>query len=141
MSGTKNKPKEIPEYQLDRSFYTVHKDFHAGSNFGLDDTESLICNGFGLYSSAALRQKIGPIKSEFYRIGFGIAGSVDIHCGLEQFHFTPGCIAFTFPGQIFSMRDKSEDLLVFYMLFTEGFRTCLEFHRWAANRKFNFILR
>lgn len=121
MPDIENRPKEIPEYNLDKSFYKVHKGFNSGSVFGLDHTDSLICNGFGLYSSAGLRQKIGPIKSTFYRIGFGVSGTVEIHCGLEQFHFTPGCIAFTIPGQIFSLHDKSEDLLAYYMLFTEDF--------------------
>ena len=111
----------ITDYELDNSFYKVHKDEAVQGDFGLDNTSQLICNGFGLYSSAGLKQKIGPIKSEFFRIGFGVQGSVQIHCGLETFHFTPGSVVFTFPGQVFSMHDKSEDMFVYYMLFTEEF--------------------
>ncbi|MGH2553859.1 MAG: AraC family ligand binding domain-containing protein, partial [Chitinophagaceae bacterium] len=111
----------LKNYKLDQSFHQVHKDRTGVGDFGLDNTSQLICNGFGLYSSAGLKQKIGPIKSEFFRIGFGVSGSVQIHCGLETFHFTPGSIAFTFPGQVFSFHDRSEDMFVYYMLFTEEF--------------------
>jgi AraC family transcriptional regulator, transcriptional activator of pobA len=115
------KASHIPQHNLDKSFYHVHKERLVDSQFGLDNTDSLISDGFGLYSSAGLKPKIGPIKSEFYRIGFGVTGGVEIQCGLEQFGFYPGCIAFTIPGQIFSMQNKTDDLLVYYMLFTEQF--------------------
>ncbi|HYV93342.1 MAG TPA: helix-turn-helix domain-containing protein [Chitinophagales bacterium] len=116
-----NKPNEISNYKLDHSFHKVHKEKVGVSDFGLDNTDRLIGDGFGLYSSAGLKPKIGPIKSEFFRIGFGVRGSVHIHCGLESFRFSPGSIAFTFPGQIFSMQDKSIDFFAYYTLFTENF--------------------
>lgn len=115
------KPDHIINYKLDPTFYNVHKARSGMGDFGLDSTNRLVTDGFGLYSSAGLKQKIGPIKSAFYRIGFCVRGSVHIHCGLETFQIGPGYIAFTFPGQIFSMQNKSDDLLVYYMLFSEAF--------------------
>jgi len=117
----KSKSNQIAKYNLDASFHRVHKEQTDIGNFGLDNSSQLICSGYGLYSSAGLKQKIGPIKSEFFRIGFVLAGTVDIRCGLELFHLGAGSIAFTFPGQVFSLENKSEDLFVYYMLFTEEF--------------------
>lgn len=118
----KSKPYvEVPQHKLDSAFFNVHKARIGASEFGLDNTEHLICGGFGLYSTAGLKPKIGPIKSEFFRVGFGVKGAVDLYCGLEQFHFTPGHMAFTFPGQIFSLQNKSSDFFAYYIFFTDDF--------------------
>ena len=112
---------DIASYKLNPSFYPVHKERVGISEFGLDNTNQLICGGFGLYSSAGLKPAIGPIKSEFFRIGFCIRGNVHVRCGLETFHLQPGEIVFTFPGQVFSLHDKSDDFFAYYMLFSEEF--------------------
>lgn len=117
----KKKPEDIEQYKLDQSFHRVHKEEAVSSDFGLDNTQELIHNGFGLYSSAGLKPKIGPIKSAFYRLGLGRMGNVCLDCGLESFFFQAGDIVFTFPGQVFSMHDKSADFSAYYMLFSEEF--------------------
>jgi AraC family transcriptional regulator, transcriptional activator of pobA len=117
----KKKPDDIDRYQLDASFHQVHKEGRVASDFGLDSTQELVGGGFGLYSSAGLKPKIGPIKSEFFRAGFGLQGSVHLECGLETHFFQKGDMVFTFPGQVFSMQDKSPDFSAYYMLFSEEF--------------------
>jgi len=117
----KKKSADIQDYKLDQSFHRVHKEGKVASGFGLDGTEELIQGGFGLYSSAGLKPKIGPIKSEFFRLGFGKQGSVHLDCGLESYFFQAQGMVFTFPGQVFSLHDKSEDFSAYYMLFTEEF--------------------
>jgi len=60
--------KEIKTYQLDNRYLFVHKESTTDSDFGLDNTTELIDNGFGLYSSARVKDRIGPLKSQFYRV-------------------------------------------------------------------------
>ncbi len=117
----KKKSSDIQNYKLDQSFHRVHKEGAVESGFGLDGTEELIEGSFGLYSSAGLKPKIGPIKSKFFRVGFGKQGSVHLDCGLESHFFQPNDMVFTFPGQVFSLRDKSMDFSAYYMLFSEEF--------------------
>lgn len=117
----KKRLDDIDHHKLDQSFHQVHKEGKVPSDFGTDNTQELIHGGFGLYSSAGLKPKIGPIKSEFFRVGFGKQGAVHLDCGLESFFFQKGEIVFTFPGQVFSMHDKSVDFLAYYMLFSEEF--------------------
>lgn len=117
----KTRKTNIAEYKLEPSFHKVHKEEQVDSHFGLDHSTELIEGGFGLYSSVGVKPKIGAIKSEFYRIGLTIRGSVQVDCGLESFELKPGSIVFTFPGQVFSLHDKSDDLFAYYMLFKEDF--------------------
>lgn len=117
----KKKFADIQDYKLDQFFHRVHKEGAGAGDFGLDGTEELIEGSFGLYSSAGLKPKIGPIKSEFFRIGFGKQGSVHLDCGLESHFFQQDDIVFTFPGQVFSLRDKSPDFFAYYMFFSEEF--------------------
>lgn len=116
-----DKSTEIATHQLTPAFHQVHKTGATESRFGLDNTAELVGGGFGLYSSAGLKPKIGPIKSEFFRVGFGLTGSVRLDCGLENLHFEAGDMVFTFPGQVFSMRDRSADFSAYYILFSEAF--------------------
>lgn len=111
----------MPVHRLTPDFFHIHKEKMGASEFGLDNSTDLICGGFGLYSTSGLKPKIGPIKSEFFRIGFGVRGTVQLHCGLEQYLFQPGHIAFTIPGQVFSLQDKSDDFFAYYMFFTDKF--------------------
>ncbi len=117
----KKSAADIEKYKLDTAFHQVHKEGKVDSDFALDNSQELICGGFGLYSSRGLKPKVGPIKSEFFRVGLGIRGSVQLDCGLESFHFQAGDIIFTFPGQLFSLHDKSADFFAYYMLFSEEF--------------------
>ena len=113
--------KEIKSYPLDQNYLFVHKESTTDSDFGLDNTNELIENGFGLYSSARVKSRIGPLKSEFYRIAICRRGFVKVDCGLETFDHQRNTIHFNFPNQLFSLYDKSDDMFAYYMLFTEKF--------------------
>lgn len=120
---TKNKKeiKNIPSFNLDAKYLFVHKEEMVESNFGLDNTTELIDKGFGLYSSVKVREKIGPLKSQFYRIGFCRKGSLQVDCGLETFTHYRDTIHFNFPGQLFSLQNKSGDMFSYYILFSQEF--------------------
>ena len=117
----KVKKEAIPIFELDRHYMLVHKEGLEDSNFGHDGTYDLLEDGFGLYSSVRVREKIGPLKSEFYRIGFCRQGSLEVSCGLETFVHRKNTIHFNFPGQLFALCNKSRDMFSHYMLFTADF--------------------
>jgi AraC family transcriptional regulator, transcriptional activator of pobA len=112
---------EIKTYPLDRNYLFVHKENTTNSDFGLDNTTELIDGGFGLYSSERVKGKIGPLKSDFYRIAICRRGFVDVDCGLETFTHQRNTIHFNFPSQLFSLYNKSEDMFAYYLLFNEAF--------------------
>jgi AraC family transcriptional regulator, transcriptional activator of pobA len=113
--------KEIKSYRLDDKYLFVHKEAITDTNFGLDNTNALIDKGFGMYSSAKVKDRIGPLKSEFYRIAICQRGFVHVDCGLETFTHQRNTIHFNFPSQLFSLYDKSVDMFAYYILFTEKF--------------------
>jgi AraC family transcriptional regulator, transcriptional activator of pobA len=113
--------KDIPSFNLDSRYLLVHKEDRADTKFGMDNTYELIEGGFGLYSSALGRATIGPLKSQFYRIGFCREGSLDVDCGLETFSHQKHTIHFNFPGQLFGLRNRSADMHAYYILFTQEF--------------------
>jgi AraC family transcriptional regulator, transcriptional activator of pobA len=112
---------EIKTYHLDNNYLFVHKENLTDSDFGLDNTNELIHGGFGLYSSERVKGKIGPLKSDFYRIALCRRGAVTVDCGLETFRHHRNTIHFNFPSQLFSFYDKSDDMFAYYMLFNEAF--------------------
>ncbi len=114
-----NRP--IKTYELNNEYLFVHKQGVTDSNFGMDDTPELIENGFGMYSSRNVKSKIGPLKSQFYRIGFCRRGSLEVNFGLETFTHVKDTIHFNFPGQLFSMDEVSDDMFSMYILFTAAF--------------------
>ncbi|MFX8758848.1 hypothetical protein ABTM54_19755, partial [Acinetobacter baumannii] len=81
-------------------YLLVHKEETTNSDFGLDNTTDIIDEGFGLYSSVKVKEKIGPLKSQFYRIGFCRQGSLEVNCGLETFTHKKDTIHFNFPNQL-----------------------------------------
>lgn len=113
--------KEIKSYHLDRDYLFVHKHGVVESDFGMDNTQDLIGKGFGMYSSKNVREKIGPLKSQFFRIGFCRKGSLQVDFGLETFTHVKDTIHFNFPGQLFSMNNVSRDMYSWYILFTAAF--------------------
>lgn len=112
---------DIKTYQLDSALYRLHKDAAVQSDFGLDNSDELIDGGFGLYSSANVKAHIGPIKTQYYRASLVRAGSVKMDLGIETYRPGRDHIVFGFPGQVFSLYDKSDDFVVYYMLFREDF--------------------
>lgn len=111
----------IKTYQLNKDYLFVHKEGTTNSNFGMDHTAELIENGFGMYSSENVKKKIGPLKSQFFRIGFCRKGSLQVDFGLETFTHTADTIHFNFPGQLFCMDNVSDDMYSYYILFTADF--------------------
>ena len=117
----KKSSAEIKTYQLDASLYRMHKDDALRSDFGLDNSSELIEGGFGLYSSANIKASIGPAKTQYYRISLLRSGTASIDLGIETYRPLRDSIVFGFPGQVFSLYDKSDDFLVYYLLFKEDF--------------------
>lgn len=117
------KDHPVKKVQLGSAFYKMQKSGIAENNFGLDNSGDLLGGGFGLYSTANMVAGIGPIKTEFYRIAFTRQGDVNVKLGLESFHPKRNTLVFGFPGQIFSLWDKSPGFYAYYILFKEDFVT------------------
>lgn len=113
---------EIKKFHLNPALYNLHKEGLAETDFGLDNSKELVGNGFGLYSTANLKKnRLGPIKTEYFRIALIRAGNVNLDIGLETYYPICDSIVFGFPGQVFSLYDQSEDFFAYYMLFTDEF--------------------
>lgn len=98
----KNITADIKKYRLDDpGFHQLHKKGEERSDFGMDSTGELINAAFGLYSSADLKGSIGPVKTEYFRIGLIRKGSVTFNVGLESFSAVRNGIIFGFPGRYF----------------------------------------
>ncbi|MFI5186945.1 MAG: helix-turn-helix domain-containing protein [Chitinophagales bacterium] len=118
----KTAPIEIKKFNLDPAFYNLHKEGLTEADFGLDNSKELIGKGFGLYSTTNLKKsRIGPIKTQFFRIALIRAGNVNLDIGLETYYPIRDSIVFGFPGQVFSLYDQGDDFLAYYMLFTDEF--------------------
>ena len=117
----KNVPSDIKKHLLDTSLFKIHKEGMEHSDFGMDNTSELIDNSFGLYSALDLKERIGPIKTEYFRVSLIRKGNVYIDIGLEKFRPVRDCIVFGFPGQVFSLYNTSKDFFCYYMLFSENF--------------------
>ena len=111
----------IPAYSLNERYFLIHKTGAATTGFGLDHTPVLVGNGFGLYSCVNLRDEIGPLKSDFYRVALCLQGSLDVQLGLETFRHQPNTIHFHGSNQPFMFSRKSADLVAYYLLFTPAF--------------------
>ena len=117
----KNKSKDIPQYSL-KNFRNIHREEEARTSFGYNNLsiEKRI-TGFEMYSSEGLISSVGPLKSEFYRMSITVTGSLDMQIGLDHYRHQPGTLAFTFPNQIFSKNNISEDASGYYLLFNADF--------------------
>lgn len=117
----KKENPEIRDIFLGPSFYREHKEGLEKSDFGLDNSSELIEGGFGLYSTADLKKSLGPFKTQFFRIALIRAGAANVNIGIETYHPVPDSVVLGFPGQIFSLYDKSDDFFAYYLLFAEEF--------------------
>jgi AraC family transcriptional activator of pobA len=116
-----NKSKDIPHYSL-KNFRPIHRKDDAASSFGYNKIDiSKRVEGFEIYSSEGLVSSIGPLKSEFYRISITVTGTLDMQIGLDHYTHQPGTLSFTFPNQIFSKSNISEDASGYYILFNHDF--------------------
>jgi len=117
----KSVPSDLKKINLDTELYKLHKSGKATSDFGMDNTNQLLDNGFGLYSTTDLKKNIGPVKTQYYRISLTRKGNASFAIGLETCLTKRNTILFGIPGQIFSLHEFSNDFLAYYMLFTETF--------------------
>ncbi len=116
-----NKSKDIPHYSL-KNFRQIHRQDDATSSFGYNKIDiSKRVEGFEIYSSEGLVSSIGPLKSEFYRISITVTGTLDMQIGLDHYTHQPRTLSFTFPNQIFSKNNISEDASGYYILFDQDF--------------------
>jgi AraC-like DNA-binding protein len=121
MASTNNAVREIPHYGLDQ-FQPIHRDGSGSQAFGYNRMDQrLRVPGFELYSSEGLAKSMGPLKSSFYRVGLTLRGSCNVQLGLEQYTHQPGTVNCTFPNQVFSKFNLSDDLFGYYILFNPGF--------------------
>jgi AraC-like DNA-binding protein len=114
--------QEIPQYKLDDHYISVHRKQEPVSTFGYSQLDSrLRIKDFELYSSEGLTSSIGPLRSEFYRIGLTLRGSCDVQLGLEHYKHEPGTVNCTYPNQIFSKSNISSDAFGYYLMFNPPF--------------------
>lgn len=117
----KSVPNDIKKINLNGDLYKLHKSGKGNSNFGMDNTSELLDNGFGLYSTIDLKNNIGPIKTQYFRISLTRKGNANFDIGLEKYTTQRNSILFGIPEQIFSLHNFSSDFLAYYILFTETF--------------------
>jgi AraC family transcriptional activator of pobA len=115
--------KSIPQYKLDDRHRSVHRVEGDFTPFGYNVLGSVSrVTNFELYSSDGLRMHpIGPMRCDFYRIGLILRGHCDLQMGLEHFAQTGGTVNCSFPNQLFSKTNISEDIVGYYVLFNPGF--------------------
>ena len=112
----------IPQYKLDDHYRPVHRAGEASSVFGYNRLDpSLRIKDFELYSSEGLTSSIGPLRSAFYRVGLTLRGSCDVQLGLEHYRHQAGTVNCTFPNQLFSKSNISDDLFGYYLMFNACF--------------------
>lgn len=110
---------DIPLFELN-VFRPVHREEGDATPFGSNRPYPI--QGLELYSSAGLkRSPMGPLKSAFYRMSLTVDGSLDMQIGLEHYVHQPRTISFTYPNQVFSKRNASENAWGYYILFAEDF--------------------
>ena len=61
------------------------------------------------------------MRCDFYRIGLVLRGRCELQMGLEHFAQSAGTVNCSFPNQLFSKTDISEDIFGYYLLFNPGF--------------------
>src|SRR5579859_7100046 len=113
---------QIPRYKLDEGYQVIHRIAGTPGAFGYNNlATSLRIPDFELYCSEGLRPAIGPLRSEFYRIGLTMRGHCDVQVGLEYYRHQPGTVNCTIPNQLFSKSNLSTDIFGYYILFNPGF--------------------
>ena len=118
--------KQIPQYQLNDNYRLQHRIEGDTLPFGYNTLPpALRIPDFELYSSEGLKSSMGPLRSEFYRIGLTLRGSCDVQLGLEHFRHQPGTVNCTSLNQLFSKSNISSDIFGYYLLFNPAFMDSL----------------
>lgn len=105
--------REVPSYRLP-DYRPVHQ---AAPPLGAAPP----VDGFELHTTGELRDALGPVKSDFYSVGFCEAGGVTVEIDLESFRHVPNSLNFKAPQRIFSLADKSPEFSGIYCFFTPDF--------------------
>ena len=115
--------KQIPQYSLDNLHRSVHREEGPFRPFGYNVPDAVSrVKDFELYSSEGLvMHTIGPMRRDFYHVGLVLRGYCDIQLGLEHFAQTGGTVTCSFPNQLFSKSNISNDIFGYYVLFNPGF--------------------
>ncbi len=115
------KKKHNQLFKLNEAYFSVHKTQIAETGFGLDHTPRLIEEGFGIYSSVNLKDEIGPLKSNFYRVALCLEGGLQVDIGVETYRHKKNTIHFNVPDRLFMMKNVSPDLKAYYLFFSADF--------------------
>jgi AraC-like DNA-binding protein len=104
-----------------------HRDLHYNGpiHFGIDsrrDAEFEV-EGFGIYSSQGVLERIAPHRAAYYLIALHLSGEMLKIRGLERFRLVKNCLNFTAPGEINEYRTSSPDAEFIYVGFSEEFIT------------------
>lgn len=115
--------KQIPQYKLDDQYRSIHREEGIGDAFGYNQLpRELRIPDFELYSSEGLvRTRMGPLRSEFYRVGLTVRGSCDVQLGLERYTHRAGTVNCTHPNQLFSKSNISAGSFGYYFNFNPSF--------------------
>jgi AraC family transcriptional activator of pobA len=113
--------KPIPAFQLHKGFFDVSRKKIEDTGFGMDHTKDVLDKGFVIYSCGQLKDKLGPLRSNVYRIGFCMSGSVQMYIGLESFTHGHNTMHFNMPDRLFGFKNKSKDINGYYLQFTPEF--------------------
>lgn len=128
----------IKKIQLNSDLYQLHKNGTGKNAFGMDNSSELLNGGFGLYSTINLKKNIGPIKTDYFRIGLVRKGNATFEIGFEKYLANRNCIVFGIPEQIFSLNNISKDFFAYYLLFSELFIADVLF-KLNKNQHFPFL--
>jgi AraC-like DNA-binding protein len=113
--------KSIPAFQLQKGYFDVSRKQVDATGFGMDNTKEVLDKGFVIYSCGQLKENLGPLRSNVYRIGFSMSGSVQMYIGLESFTHGHNTMHFNIPDRLFGHKNKSKDLNGYYLQFTPEF--------------------
>ena len=109
----------IPIYDL-ANFRTIHRT-ESGEDFGYNLNRNIPSDGFELFSTDGQKNKIGPLKTDFFYIGLNLTGSVNIELNHITHKHSPNTIFFKSPDKIFSIDKPSQGYYGYYLIFTEKF--------------------
>jgi AraC family transcriptional activator of pobA len=93
----------------------------GNKEFAINDVSELIGEGFSLYSTINLENKIGLVKKEFFKIALIRKGIATAGIGFKAYEIKRNYILFGIPEQVFSIHNFNQGFLGYYMLFTQKY--------------------
>ena len=115
-----NFPEENLIYDLS-NFRAVHRT-ENGEDFGCNLANHFcLTEGFEVYSTDGLKNRVGPLKTDFFIIGLNLTGNANIEFNHLVHRHSPNAIFFKSPGKLFSFAEPSRGYYGYYLFFTEKF--------------------